>query len=294
MKLTVEERPDLEEAEVTIRCPAIDRRVRAIMATANAVDCRLLGTDGTGTFIVEPSEVLYAETVDGRTFLYGRDRVLESPLRLYELEEALAGTEFVRASKSLIVNFDHVRALRPYLNAPGWSWYSITANPSSPRASTPRPSSRRSGCRKDSPMRNIVKSAFVRACITFTVAMALWCTAGLIFAGPVEGIVITLSLLAAALALCALQAFWFTEAVIGRLSYPARIAGFGLTGLPALVLCAALGGWFPLDNIGAWVSFVAIYLVTLAAITAGYTIYYRRTAGSFDAALARYREGRKE
>ena len=123
-------------------------------------------------------------------------------------------------------------------------------------------------------MRNIVKSAFVRACITFTVAMALWCTAGLIFAGPVEGIVITLSLLAAALALCALQAFWFTEAVIGRLSYPARIAGFGLTGLPALVLCAALGGWFPLDNIGAWVSFVAIYLVTLAAITAGYTIYY--------------------
>ena len=81
-------------------------------------------------------------------------------------------------------------------------------------------------------MRNIVKSAFVRACITFTVAMALWCTAGLIFAGPVEGIVITLSLLAAALALCALQAFWFTEAVIGRLSYPARIAGFGLTGLP--------------------------------------------------------------
>ena len=87
------------------------------MAAANAVDCRLLGTDGAGTFIVEPSEVLYAETVDGRTFLYGRDRVLESPLRLYELEEALAGTEFVRASKSLIVNFDHVRALRPYLNA---------------------------------------------------------------------------------------------------------------------------------------------------------------------------------
>ena len=52
-------------------------------------------------------------------------------------------------------------------------------------------------------MRNIVKSAFVRACVTFTVAMALWCAAGLVFAGPVEGIVITLSLLAAALARCA-------------------------------------------------------------------------------------------
>ena len=139
-------------------------------------------------------------------------------------------------------------------------------------------------------MRSIVKSAFVRACVTFTVAMALWCAAGLVFAGPVEGIVITLSLLAAALALCALQAFWFTEAVIGRLSYPARIAGFGLTGLPVLVLCAALGGWFPLDNIGACAS----YPGALPAITPGYTLHYRRTAGSFDAALARYREGRKE
>lgn len=117
VKLTVEERPELEEVEVSIRCPAIDRRVRAIMAAANAADCRLFGTDDAGTFIVEPADVLYAETVDGRTFLYSRERVLESPLRLYELEEALAGTEFVRASKSFIVNFDHVRALRPYLNA---------------------------------------------------------------------------------------------------------------------------------------------------------------------------------
>lgn len=117
MKLTVEERPELEELEVAIRCPAVDRRVRAIIAAANATASRLLGTSEAGTFIVEPAEVLYAETVDGRTFLYGRERVLESPLRLYELEEALSGTEFVRASKSLIVNFDHVRALRPYLNA---------------------------------------------------------------------------------------------------------------------------------------------------------------------------------
>ena len=100
-------------------------------------------------------------------------------------------------------------------------------------------------------MRNIIKSAFVRACAIFT------------------------------------------EVALKRPSYPARIAGFGLTGLPVLVLCAALGGWFPLDNIGAWICFIAIYLVTLAAITAGYTLYYRRTAGSFDAALARYRESRK-
>lgn len=143
-------------------------------------------------------------------------------------------------------------------------------------------------------MSTIVKRALVRACVVFTVAMALWCAAGLIFAGPVEGIVVTLSMLGAALAMCALQALWFTEAVLTRPSYPARIAGFALTALPALALCAALGGWFPLENAGAWVSFVVIYLVATALITAGYTLYYRLTVGSFDAALARYRESRKD
>ena len=38
-------------------------------------------------------------------------------LRLYELEERLAGTEFVRASKQMLVNFDHVASIRPALNA---------------------------------------------------------------------------------------------------------------------------------------------------------------------------------
>ena len=106
------------------------------------------------------------------------------------------------------------------------------------------------------------------------------------------------AVMAAALPLEALPAFgrWLRDL---SLSGPAgNLAAWGialaLTALPALALCAALGGWFPVDNAGAWVTFVAIYLVTMAAITAGYTLHYRRTAGSFDAALARYREGRGE
>ena len=117
MKLTVEEHPGLPDIEVDIRCPSIDRRVEAIVAAANAAERRLLGANEQGTFILEPAQVLYAESVDGRSVLYGRDRVLESPLRLYELEAELAGSEFVRASKSLLVNFDAVRGLRPYPNA---------------------------------------------------------------------------------------------------------------------------------------------------------------------------------
>ena len=69
-------------------------------------------------------------------------------------------------------------------------------------------------------MNRILKSALVRVCVAFTAAMALWCALGLVFAGPVEGIVITLSLLAACLLLVALQVLWFTETVFARPSYP--------------------------------------------------------------------------
>ena len=57
--------------------------------------------------------MLYAESVDHRTFLYGQDQVYESPLRLYELEERFAGEGFVRASKAVVINLDRLRSLRP-------------------------------------------------------------------------------------------------------------------------------------------------------------------------------------
>lgn len=42
-----------------------------------------------------------------------QEGVYETELRLYELEQRLAGAGFLRAGKSLLLNFDHIRALRP-------------------------------------------------------------------------------------------------------------------------------------------------------------------------------------
>lgn len=90
--------------------------------------------------------------------------------------------------------------------------------------------------------------------------------------------------------MAALQSIWFTGALIKKLPYPARIAGFGACLLPVLALCAWLGQWLPAEDPGAWASFVVIYLFILAGMTAGYTVYYKKTAGGYDEALARYRE----
>lgn len=117
MKLNLEEDPDCPDIEVSILCPSIDKRVQALIAAINALELKLLGETNGDTLIVPAASVLYIETVDGRTFLYCKDTVLESRLRLYELEQLLVGTEFIRASKSVLVNFDFVRGLRPHGNA---------------------------------------------------------------------------------------------------------------------------------------------------------------------------------
>lgn len=117
MNVTITENPALDDIEVSVACPRIDERVQRIVASLGAFDRVLIGERDGATFRVGVEDVCYAETVDGKTFLYTADAVYQTPLKLYELEERLAGSEFVRASKQMLVNFDHVASIRPALNA---------------------------------------------------------------------------------------------------------------------------------------------------------------------------------
>lgn len=117
MRLEVREDDALEDIEVTIACPRIDHRVRRIMEAAEIEDHRLVGVCDGYARVINVADVLYAESVEGRTFLYTADKVIESPASLAELEAELASTEFVRATRQLLVNLAHLSGLRPYLNA---------------------------------------------------------------------------------------------------------------------------------------------------------------------------------
>ena len=117
MNVTITENPALDDIEVSVACPRIDERVQRIVASLGAYDRTLTGERDGAVHRIDRDEVCYAETVDGRTFLYTADAVYRTPLKLYELEDKLAGTEFVRASKQMLVNFDHVASIRPALNA---------------------------------------------------------------------------------------------------------------------------------------------------------------------------------
>lgn len=113
MRIILEEDPAWEEVEVTIRCKEVTPQVAGLVASLRRFDPRLTGEREGKTYLLEAGELLYIESVEKRTFLYTRDGVFETPLRLYELEEQLAARDFVRAGKSVLLNFAHVAALRP-------------------------------------------------------------------------------------------------------------------------------------------------------------------------------------
>ena len=113
MKVTVEERPDLDQIEVIVRCKRMDAETARLIELLRLSDARLTGEKDGETCILDGAEVLYIDTVDRGTFLYTAAGVYETRLRLYELEEQLSGWDFVRVSKSVIVNFGQVRSLRP-------------------------------------------------------------------------------------------------------------------------------------------------------------------------------------
>lgn len=139
-------------------------------------------------------------------------------------------------------------------------------------------------------MSNFAKRIMIATCVMFTLFMTVGTMTAIAFIGPQYGLVMTLSLLLAAVAFSLLQALWFTDRVMHQLAYPVRIMGFGVMGFAALALCAWVGAWFPMNEIGAWALFAAIFLVTLGAFCLGYQIHFKRTTGSFDAALRAYHE----
>ena len=83
---------------------------------------RLTGEKDGQTCILDEDEVLYIDTAQKTGRGIPRPvRITADPSasgrfpRLYELEEQLAPRDFVRVSKSAIVNFDQVKSLRPDL-----------------------------------------------------------------------------------------------------------------------------------------------------------------------------------
>lgn len=116
MKITIEDRQDGGEDEIIIRCKHVDEHLLKLVYALKAGQEKLTATKGTDIVQVMPKEIFYFEAVDNKVFLYLEKDVYETRQKLYELEERFRGTDFVRVSKSVILNLSKVKTLSPAFN----------------------------------------------------------------------------------------------------------------------------------------------------------------------------------
>lgn len=116
MRITIDQSPNYEETEVIIKCSKVDEGVKRLISSLKAPEEKIMGVLNGVTHLIEPQDIFYFESVDKKTFIYTESQVLETHLRLYELEEKLGKQDFFRASKSTIINISKIKKLSPRFN----------------------------------------------------------------------------------------------------------------------------------------------------------------------------------
>ena len=116
LKITVEH-VDCEENEVVLRCKYIDDEMLEILSILKEQTLKLPAKRDGNVTMLTPQEILYADAVDNKVFLYTKDSVYETSETLQLIESKFINFGFLRIGKSQVVNLQHVRNLKNLLNS---------------------------------------------------------------------------------------------------------------------------------------------------------------------------------
>ena len=113
MQVNVIENVDVRETYTEIHCAEATAEVKRLKAFISNFDTRIKGVLDKEAVYVDLNDILYFESVDKKTFIYTKDKVLTAELRLYEIEKKLSEKDFFRCSKSVVVNIGRIVKLKP-------------------------------------------------------------------------------------------------------------------------------------------------------------------------------------
>lgn len=100
------------EDELILKYREMNPDVERILHFLNHGQQKINGFKGKDLVRLESSEILYIESVDGKTFAYTLEDVLRIDYTLNGLEQLLNTINFFRCSKSMILNIDKVSRLK--------------------------------------------------------------------------------------------------------------------------------------------------------------------------------------
>ena len=112
MKIIIQDPAPGEDDSVTI---SVKHMTENIMRAINL----LKSPDNLTVYLNEQAyqlpagDIYYAESVDLKTFVYAEKNVYRSMMKLYEIEEILNKSDFLRISKQVIVNVKKIKSVAP-------------------------------------------------------------------------------------------------------------------------------------------------------------------------------------
>lgn len=116
MKIIIEDIGPDDEESIVIRSREIDESILWLINRLKVTRDKLTVSQGEKILQIGPEEIFYFEAVNNKVFLYSEKNMYETRLKLYELEQRYAGTDFLRVSKSVILNLSKVENFYPLFN----------------------------------------------------------------------------------------------------------------------------------------------------------------------------------
>ena len=113
MKIIIETPQPGDEDVVIVRCASPDQRLISMLLSFQAANTELTGYQEDKIVRLYYQNVFYFEANESRVFAYCHSEVYEVKYKLYELEEMFGQLDFVRCSKSMIVNMEKIDYLSP-------------------------------------------------------------------------------------------------------------------------------------------------------------------------------------
>jgi DNA-binding LytR/AlgR family response regulator len=101
---------------VIVNCKKIDSNLNKLINCIKQYTFTFQVKSDEGARFIPAEEVYYIDSVDGKTFLYSKEKVYQCPASLADLESKLVSTGFVRISKNCIMNTSYLESVNTLWN----------------------------------------------------------------------------------------------------------------------------------------------------------------------------------
>ena len=110
MKVEIKIDETLEESKIIIFTNKVTNEVEEILKKLKCNEDKVyIGTRDQKIYMLNPKEIFYFYAENQKVLVKTEDKILQVKLKLYEIEEQISGTNFIRISNSVIANIDKIK-----------------------------------------------------------------------------------------------------------------------------------------------------------------------------------------